>query len=129
TKPAPASAISPSPLGSGADRSVRGFPGNTTQPVNRQDAAINSRPASARTQPQSSLHRLLHQFRLSLGEHFIGCLTVDRLAPDLQHYGDWKRGDVIERFMNDSALDAREHFAEPPDVEEAGRGVGACRAQ
>ena len=31
--------------------------------------------------------------------------------------------------MDDSPLDAREHFAEPLDVEQAGRGIGARRAQ
>ena len=31
--------------------------------------------------------------------------------------------------MNNSPPDAREHFAEPLDVEEAGRGIGPRRAQ
>ena len=30
--------------------------------------------------------------------------------------------------MNDSALDAREHFAQPPDVEKSGGGVGTISA-
>src|SRR5262245_10071512 len=79
--------------------------------------------------PTTSLHRLPHQFRLGFPQHFLGRLTVDLLAPDLQHHRDGERRDVVEGFMDDSALDAREHLAEAADVEEAGGGVGARGAQ
>src|SRR6185437_1455102 len=36
---------------------------------------------------------------------------------------------MVERLMDDSAADAREHFAEPADIEQASRGVASRRAQ
>ena len=56
-------------------------------------------------------------------------LAVDRLAADLQHHRHRERRDVVERLMDDSAPDAREHVAEPADVEQAGGRIGARRAQ
>ena len=76
-----------------------------------------------------SLHGLFHQFRLGLGKEHIGGLAIDLLAADFQHDRNRKRRDMIECFMHDSAFDAREHFAKPAHVEQAGRGIGARGAQ
>ena len=50
-------------------------------------------------------------------------LATDFLA-DLQHDRNGQRRDAVEPLVHDSALDSRQHIAEPADVEEAGRGVG-----
>ena len=76
-----------------------------------------------------SLHRLLHQLCLGLGEKSIRRLAVNLFAPDLQHDRNGERRDVIKRFMDDSALDAREHFSKPAHVQQAGRRVSARGAQ
>ena len=78
---------------------------------------------------QRSLHRLLHQFVRRLGEKRISRLAVDLFAPDLQHDGNGERRHMVQRFMNDSALDAREHIGKAAHVEQAGRGVGAGGTQ
>src|SRR5262249_16757048 len=95
----------------------------------RPRSSYRAPAAVARKQSPLSLHRLPNEFRLGLRQERIPGLAIDLLAADLQH--DWNREwrDVVERFMNDSPPDAREHPAEPADIEEAGRGVGAGGAQ
>jgi len=62
------------------------------------------------------LHGFFHQFRLGLGKELIGGFAIDLLTAYLQHHRNRERRDMIERLMHDSALDAREHFAEPAHV-------------
>ena len=68
---------------------------------------------------RSHRHGLLDQVLGRLGHHRLGRLAIDRLAADLQHHRHGQRRNPVERLMNDSAPDAREHFAEPLDVEQA----------
>jgi hypothetical protein len=62
------------------------------------------------------LHRLLHQFVRCLGKERVRRLAVDRLAGDLEYHRNGERRDVIERLMDDSPLDAREHIGEAAHV-------------
>src|SRR5947199_118721 len=79
--------------------------------------------------PGSSLHRLLHQLCLGFRQDCIACFAVDLLATDFQHDGNREWRDMVQRFMNDSPPDAREHIAEPANIEQAGGGVATCGAQ
>ena len=89
-------------------------------------------PAGAGMSGRSATPHCIASFTNSVrrfGEERIGRLAVNRLAPDLQHDRHGERRHVVERFMDDSPPDAREHIGEAAHVEEAGRGVGAGGAQ
>ena len=51
------------------------------------------------------------------------CLAIDGFAADLQHHRHRKRRYVVERRVDDVALDSRKHLAEAADVEKAGRRI------
>ena len=89
-------------------------------------------PACAGMSGRSATPHCIASFTNSVrrfGEERIGRLAVNRLAPDLQHDRHGERRHMVERFMDDSPPDAREHIGEAAHVEEAGRGVGAGGAQ
>src|SRR6187401_372003 len=67
----------------------------------------------------SSRHGLLDQVFSRLSQHRLGRLAINRLAADLQHHGHGQWRDMVQRLMDDSAPDAREHFTKTLDVEEA----------
>src|ERR1700759_4552184 len=69
--------------------------------------------------PCRSFHRFLDQFVGSFRQQDVGSFAVNRLAPDIQHDRDRQGRDPVERLMDDSPLDAREHFGDPADVEQA----------
>src|SRR5688500_10738108 len=69
--------------------------------------------------------QLFRRIRQNLGLR----LAEYRLAADLHHQRDGERRDALQPLMHDSLLHAREHFAQPADVEESRRGVGAGRLQ
>ena len=48
-------------------------------------------------------------------------LAIDRLAADLQHDRHRQRRNAVEILMDDSPGDAREHFGEPAEIEQARR--------
>src|SRR5690348_3908424 len=68
----------------------------------------------------NSTHRLLDQLVRGFGEKRVRRFAIDGFAADLQQRRNRERRDVIERLVHDSALDARERLAEPPDIEQAG---------
>src|SRR5262249_59986212 len=71
------------------------------------------------TTPLPSLHRLLHQLGLGFRQELLRRLAVDRFAADFEHDRNRQRRYVVERLMDDAALDARKHFAKAPDVEQS----------
>ena len=79
--------------------------------------------------PDSSLHRLLHQLCLGFRQDCIACFALDLLTADFQHDGNRERRDMVKRFMNDSPPDAREHLAEPANIQETCGSVSTCGAQ
>src|SRR5215831_3379217 len=88
-----------------------------------------SKEYSVTAPPPRSPHCLPDQLRLGFRQQRFGALALDLLAADLEHDRNRERRDMVERLMDDSALDAREHVAEALNVEQAGRGVGTRGAQ
>ena len=93
-------------------------PANRARRPDRRQAlrrAVRSRrsgnPAVSRR--RSVTHRLLHQLVRGLRQQRVGRLAVNRLAADFEHHRNRERRHVLQRLMDDSAPDAREHFAEP----------------
>src|SRR5262249_20121717 len=105
------------------------IPPTTTVPSALLLSSADCRRATANPHVPPTLHRLIHHPRRASRQNPPPALAITLPAANPQHDWNRQRRDVVERFMNDSPPDAREHLAEPADIQEPGGGVGTRGTQ